>query len=163
MTARVGQIASCHIANAISRRHRPTQHRDIMKTNQLILSIAVALSVSACGKQAEVAETAAPVSKIEPQNVQPLAAPQPAPQTSKAQAPHTEQLVAPVKSEENKPAKKVAAENPGKPAQNAETTEQALAHIIPDRKEAESALDAGQKQKRKKAEEAMMMEFDAHK
>lgn len=130
-----------------------------MKTKQLVLSIAVVLSVSACGKQAEVAETAAPVSKIEPQNVQPLAAPQ----TNKAQAPHTEQFVAPVKSEENKPAKKVAAENPGKPAQNAETTEQALAHIIPNRQETESTLDAGQKQKRKKAEEAMMMEFDAHK
>jgi hypothetical protein len=133
-----------------------------MKTKQLVLSIAVALSVSACGKQAEVAETA-PVSKIEPQNVQPLAAPQPAPQTSKAQAAHTEQLVAPVKSEENKPAKKVAAENPGKPEPKAETTEQVLDSIISDRQETASALDAGQKQKRRKAEDAMMMELDAHK
>lgn len=133
-----------------------------MKTKQLILSIAVATTISACGKQAEVAETAPP-SNVEPQIVQPSAAPQPAAQTSKAQAPHTEQFVAPAKSEETKPAKKVATENPAKPAQNAETTEQVLNSIIPDRKETESALDAGQKQKRKKAEDAMMMEFDAHK
>lgn len=133
-----------------------------MKTKQLILSIAVVLSVSACGKQAEVAETA-PSSKVEPKIVQPSAVSQPAAQASKAQAAHTEQLVAPVKSEENKPVKKVVTENPVKPEQNAETTEQVLDSIIPDRSKTESALDAGQKQKRKKAEEAMMMELDAHK
>lgn len=133
-----------------------------MKTKQLILSIAVATTISACGKQTEVAETA-PASKVEPQIVQPSTVPQPAAQTSKAQAPHTEQLIAPVKGEETKPAKKVVTENPVKPEQNAETTEQVLDSIIPDRSKTESALDAGQKQKRKKAEEAMMMEFDAHK
>lgn len=133
-----------------------------MKTKQLILSIAVVLSVSACGKQAEVAETA-PHSKTEPQNVLPSAVSQPAAQTNKAQATHTEQFIATVKSEESKPAKKVVSENPGKPEQNAETTEQVLDSIIPDRSKTESALDAGQKQKRKKAEEAMMMELDAHK
>ena len=134
-----------------------------MKTKQLILSIAVATSISACGKQAEVSETAAPASKVEPQIVQPSAVSQPAAQTNKAQAAHSEQFIAPVKSEENKPAKKVVSENPVKPEQNAETTEQVLDSIIPDRSKTESALDAGQKQKRKKAEEAMMMELDAHK
>lgn len=133
-----------------------------MKTKQLILSIAVATSISACGKQAEVAETA-PANKVEPQILQPSAVSQQAAQTNKAQAPHPEQLVAPVKSEENKPAKKVAAENPSKPEQNAETTEQVLDSIISDRQETASALDAGQKQKRRKAEDAMMMELDAHK
>ena len=141
---------------------RLIQHRGLMKTKQLILSIAVATTISACGKQTEVAETA-PASKVESQIVQPSAVPQPAAQTSKAQAPHTEQFVAPVKSEESKPAKKVAAESLAKPKQNAETTEQVLDSIISDRTKTESALDAGQKQKRKKAEEAMMMEFDAHK
>lgn len=133
-----------------------TQHKGIMKTQQLILSVALVITATACDKKSDVSGNAT-AGKADVQNVQ-----QPASQAAKDLPKNIQELSQPVNNEVSQHLKKMkgdGASDAHKTDAKEETTEQVLDAVRPNRQEPANSRIAEQKQRGKNAEDEMMMEI----
>lgn len=125
---------------------------DIMKTKQIILSIALVITATACDKKAEVSDKAT----VETQNVQQPAAPATKVPQKSQESSH------PVSNEVSATKKNT---DDGKGGENksaaigAETTEQVLDGVIPHGQQPVNSRVSEQKQHGKNAEDEMMTDI----